>query len=55
MSEYAATEIRGLLERGPYPGEDFFRLKVTGNGETRWLNVSAEQLGAFAAQIERDG
>lgn len=47
-AEYRARELRRVLERGPFPGEDFFRLKVTGNRESRWINVTAEQLDAIA-------
>lgn len=43
-----ATRLRELLEAGPFPGEDFYRLKVTGNGETHWMNVSPDQLAAIA-------
>lgn len=48
---YAALELREQLERGSYEGEDFFRLKVTGNGETKWVNVTAEQLAKIAEVV----
>ena len=46
---YAAREIRRILDLGPYPGEDFYRLKVSGNGATPHVNVTPEQLEAIAA------
>jgi hypothetical protein len=49
---YAASELRSLLARGPQRDEDFFRMKVTGNGETRWINVSATDLRGFIAVLE---
>lgn len=52
MSSYAATEVRNLTKRGPYPGEDFYRMKLTGNGETRWVNVTPEQVDAIAALLD---
>jgi hypothetical protein len=54
MSNYAAQAIRDQIERGPYPGEDFFRLKVTGNRETHWVNVTPKQLEAIAAILDND-
>lgn len=42
--DYAASEVRSLLKRGPHSGEDFFRMKLTGDGETRWVNVTPAQL-----------
>lgn len=48
---YAATEIQGLLKRGPHAGEDFFRMKVTGNGETRWVNITPAQLASIGAVL----
>lgn len=51
---YPASEIRALLARGSVEGEDFYRLKVTGNGETKWVNVSPEQLATIAAILDED-
>lgn len=45
---YPATELDALLKRGPQPDEDFFRVKATGNGETRWFNVSIAELVTIA-------
>ncbi len=50
--EYAASEIQRQFERGPYPGEDFFRLKVTGKGESRWVDVAPEQLADIVALLD---
>ena len=44
MDDYATSQIRSLMERGPSPGEDFYRLKVTGMGETNWVNVTHDEL-----------
>lgn len=49
---YASEMIRELLGRGPQPDEDFFRMKATGQGETKWFNVSPEKLEAIAAILE---
>lgn len=49
---YASELIRELLARGPSPGEDFFRMKATGQGETKWFNVSPERLEAIAAILD---
>jgi hypothetical protein len=49
---YAATELREQLERGPSPDEDFFRLNVTGNGRTNWVNITPEQLAGIVALLE---
>lgn len=51
MSGYERQMLREQLERGPDPGEDFFRLKVTGRGETKWLNVSPAILTALIEAI----
>lgn len=51
---YAANEMVRQLERGPLPGEDFFRVKVTGNGETRWVNITPAQLRSFAMILDQD-
>lgn len=45
---YAVAMLRELLLAGPYEGEDFFRVKATGNGETKWFNVSPEKLAKIA-------
>jgi hypothetical protein len=48
---YAQQELTVQLERGPYPGEDFYRLKVTGNGESKHVNISSAQLAAIIAVL----
>jgi hypothetical protein len=48
---YAARELQRQLDRGPYPGEDFFRLKVTGDGGTPHVNVTPDQLAAIVAVL----
>lgn len=52
MSTYAASEIYRQLERGPFDGEDFFRLKVSGLTTTKWVNVTREQLEKIAAILD---
>jgi hypothetical protein len=49
---YAAREIRQQIAKGPYPGEDFFRLKLTGKGETRWVNVTPQQAERIAEALD---
>lgn len=48
---YAESEIRRLLERGTQPDEDFYRMKLTGNGETKWVNVTPEQAEKIAEVV----
>jgi hypothetical protein len=50
---YAASMIRELIQRGPSDGDDFYRMKATGNGETKWFNVSTAQLEAIAKILDR--
>jgi hypothetical protein len=45
---YREREIRRVLDNGPWPGEDFYRLKITGESQTHALNVSPEQVAAIA-------
>jgi hypothetical protein len=49
--DYARREIERQLERGPQPDEGFYRLKVTGVGETRWINVTPDRLARIAAVL----
>lgn len=51
---YAAREVLDQVWRGPYPGEDFHRLKVTGDRESKWLSVSPRVLEGLARLIEMD-
>lgn len=53
-AEYRMIEMRNQLKRGPYPGEDFFRLQVTGKGETRVINISGDQLQKIALILGED-
>lgn len=52
MSQYAVDMLRHLREQGPAPGEDFFRMKATGNGETMWFNVTPTELDAITAVLD---
>lgn len=54
MSAYAASEIERQLERGPYPGEDFYRLQVSGNGQTKHVNITTAQLTKIAAILREE-
>lgn len=54
MSSYAAKLIREQIARGTQPGEGFYRVKVTGQGETVWFNVSEYALDGFARALERE-
>lgn len=48
-NEDRAREIENLMERGPFEGEDFYRVQFTGNGKTPWINLTPDQLTAIAA------
>lgn len=52
MSDYAASEVRALLKRGTQPDEDFFRMKITGNGETMWVNITPAQLEVIGIIVD---
>lgn len=52
MSEYAASELSRLREAGPYPGDDFFRLRVWGNGSTKHVNITDAELAAIINVVE---
>lgn len=54
MSGYARTELREQLKRGPQPDEDFFRLQVSGDGQTKTLNVSPDELARIIEAIDFD-
>jgi hypothetical protein len=41
-----------MLERGPAPGEDFYRVRVSGADHSLWCNVTPEQLAAMLAALE---
>lgn len=53
-TNYAANELREQLARGPHAGEDFFRLNVSGNGRSNWVNITPEQLAGIVAVLETD-
>jgi hypothetical protein len=53
ISNYTAGQIQDQLERGLYEGEDFFRLKVTGDGESHWVNVTPKQLAEIVEVLNR--
>jgi hypothetical protein len=49
---YASRMLRELRDAGTQPDEDFFRMKVTGNGETKWFNVTPAQMDALIRVFE---
>lgn len=49
---YASRMLREIRDAGTQPDEDFFRMKVTGNGETKWFNVTPAQLDALIPIFE---
>jgi hypothetical protein len=51
---YLTSALREQLQRGPQPDEGFFRFKVTGEGETQWLNVSPAQLASIINTLNND-
>ena len=52
---YLASALRSQRERGTQHDEDWYRLKVTGMGETVWINVSPETLDAIIAAVAEPG
>jgi hypothetical protein len=48
MSDTYATSMIDELGSPP-ASEGFYRVKITGNGETNWLNISPAELAAFRA------
>jgi hypothetical protein len=48
VSAYAARMLRLVHDIGPHEDEGFFRLKVTGAGQSPWVNVTPGQLAAIA-------
>jgi hypothetical protein len=54
MDPYISKMLREQLKRGPAPAEDFFRMKVTGSGETTWFNITPEQLAAIIEALHED-
>lgn len=51
---YVSTAIRNLLAQGTQPDEDFYRLRVWGNGSTQHLNVSPESLEKIAEILDEE-
>ena len=49
---YQSRELRRLRDAGTQPDEDFFRMKLTGNGETRWINITPAQMDALIRVFE---
>lgn len=54
MSAYAAQQVRRVLAAGPNEGEDFFRLKVSGDLASHHVNVTPEQLSAIADILDTE-
>lgn len=49
---YASRMLRELRDAGTQPDEDFYRMKVTGNGESKWFNITPAQLDALIPIFE---
>lgn len=49
---YASRLLRELRDAGTSPGEDFFRMKMTGHGSTNWFNVTPAQMDALIRVFE---
>lgn len=49
---YAAAEIRRLTDRGPRPEEGFYRLQMSGHGQTNHVNVTPEQAERIAEILD---
>jgi len=47
------TYTTDMIDRlGPPPADEgFYRVKITGNGETKWFNISPAELAAFRAVL----
>jgi hypothetical protein len=52
--DYTEQEIREQLRRGP-DEYDIFRLKVKGDGSTKWLNVPQGAIVALADALSEAG
>lgn len=48
---YEQRQLRMLADHGPLEGEDFYRLKATGDNETRWLNITPAQLSKITEAL----
>lgn len=48
--DYTEQEIREQLKRGP-DAYDIYRLKVKGDGSTKWLNVPWQALATLAEAV----
>jgi hypothetical protein len=51
MSEYQRDQIQDVLKHGS-GSDDFYRMKVMGRFESKWFNVSPEQLAAIRDVLE---
>lgn len=50
MTDTYATSM--IDELGPPPADEgFYRVKITGDGETKWFNISPAELAAFRATL----
>jgi hypothetical protein len=55
VSEWAARQVREVLDGGPAEGDTFFRVKVMGRVESKWVNVTFGELHAIAAALTAPG
>jgi hypothetical protein len=49
---YQSRELRRVRDAGTQSDEGFFRMKLTGNGETRWINITPAQMDALIRVFE---
>jgi hypothetical protein len=54
MPTYITQALTRILAVGPYPGEEYFRIKVTGNGETHWMNICPSELQAIIRALDTE-
>jgi hypothetical protein len=56
MSEWAGKQVREVLDGGlTVPGDNFFRMKVTGRLESKWFNLTPAQMQAIATVLTQPG
>lgn len=51
---YRAREFARVIEAGPHPDENFYRLQVYGVASTKHLNITREELDAIAKLLDTE-
>ena len=54
MSDYHSKEVQDVLDAGPFPGDDFFRLQVRGNTISKHINVTPQHMRLIAQVVRAD-